>query len=179
MASTRTVTPTKRGDGKSRRDAVQKRIRATFTGTRTFDRSLHKTNLWLKELMELMGWDNRERALSAMRATLHALRDVLPLEEVADLGAQLPSLVRGVYYEGWRPRAAPRRVATFAEFYLLVRENLGPRATGYSNDDLSKFTRACLRVVAKHVSAGEMSDIRNSLRRRLKDLVAVDRTAAP
>jgi len=30
-----------------------------------------------------------------MRATLHALRDRLTVEEVAQLGAQLPMLVRG------------------------------------------------------------------------------------
>src|SRR5688500_5045170 len=79
--------------GSMRKD-TQNRIRATFTGTRVFDRTLHKTNLWLKELMDEMNWNNRERAYSALRATLHTLRDILPMNEVIQLGAQLPILLR-------------------------------------------------------------------------------------
>jgi hypothetical protein len=61
------------------------------------------TNSWLKELMELMGWEDRHRAYHALRVVLHALRDHLTIDEVVTLGAQLPMLVRGFYYEGWHP----------------------------------------------------------------------------
>jgi uncharacterized protein (DUF2267 family) len=44
------------------------------------------------------------------RAWLHAVRDRLPVVEVAPLGAQLPDLLRGVYYDGWSPRPAVERV---------------------------------------------------------------------
>jgi uncharacterized protein (DUF2267 family) len=33
---------------------------------------------------------------------LHALRDRLPPEIAVHLSAQLPMLVRGIYYEGWK-----------------------------------------------------------------------------
>ena len=41
------------------------------------------------------------------RAVLHALRDRIGPIHTAQLGAQLPMLVRGLYYEGWRANAAP------------------------------------------------------------------------
>jgi len=42
-----------------------------------------------------------------VRAGLHALRDRLIPDEAVDLGAQLPMLVRGMHYEGWKPNATP------------------------------------------------------------------------
>lgn len=149
---------------------VQNRIRATVTGTRVFDRTVHKTNQWLKDVMRAMDWDNRERAYQALRATLHSVRDVLTFEEVVQLGAQLPMLLRGVYYEGWSPKSTPIRLKTVGEFFLLVRLHLGPGAK-FTNGELRDFTHACIHVVAKHISAGELREVRAILPRKLKALV--------
>ena len=70
------------------------------TGLDVFDRTVQAANLWLKELMDALGWDDRHKAYQGLRTTLHALRDRLTLEEMAQLGAQVPLLIRGVYYEG-------------------------------------------------------------------------------
>jgi uncharacterized protein (DUF2267 family) len=70
-----------------------------------FESTLQKTNIWIKDVMHALGSDDRQRAYQALRATLHGLRDRLTIEEVAQLGAQLPMLVRGFYYEGWDPTA--------------------------------------------------------------------------
>jgi len=70
------------------------------TGLDVFDRTVQAANLWLKELMDALGWDDRYQAYEGLRTTLHALRDRLTLEEMAQLGAQVPLLIRGVYYEG-------------------------------------------------------------------------------
>lgn len=150
---------------------AKNRIRATSTGTRLFDRSLHKTNIWLKEVMELMNWQNRERALSVLRCTLHSLRDILPTQEIPHLGAQLPVLVRGLYYENWHIHPEPLRLNSVNEFYELVREKLGRGSVRFRNDELRKAIRACLFVVTEHVSAGEIYDIKSLLRRNLRDLI--------
>lgn len=72
---------------------------------RVFDRTLQKTNLWLGDVMAELDTEDRHQAYSALRATLHALRDRLTVDEAAQLAAQLPLLVRGIYYENWRPAA--------------------------------------------------------------------------
>jgi uncharacterized protein (DUF2267 family) len=159
---------------KNQKAAAPKRMRASgrgsFTGTRVFDRSLQKTNLMLKELMIAMNWDSRERALAAFRATLHALRDVLPLGEIIHLGAQLPIIVRGIYYEGWHYNPQPLRLKSVAEFYELVREYMG-NAHGFTTQELKNISRVVLLIINDHVSAGEMGEIRGVLKRQLKALI--------
>ena len=57
-----------------------------------------------------LGTDDRQDAYRAVRGVLHTLRDRLPVEESAQLAAQLPTLLRGVFYEGAGARSGcPRR----------------------------------------------------------------------
>ena len=44
------------------------------TGLEVFDTTLQKTNRWLKELMQILGTEDRHRAYLALFATLHTLR---------------------------------------------------------------------------------------------------------
>jgi uncharacterized protein (DUF2267 family) len=67
------------------------------------DTTLQKTHEWLRDIKEELGFDNDRAAYAALRATLHGLRDQLGTDQVARFGAQLPMLVRGIYYEGWDP----------------------------------------------------------------------------
>ena len=55
---------------------------------------------WINDLMRRLGWQDRERVYLALLATLHALRDCLARDEAVYIGAQLPTLLRGLYYDG-------------------------------------------------------------------------------
>ena len=79
-----------------------------------FDSTLQTTNLWITEILQRLHWRDRHAAYHALRSVLHVLRDRLTIEKVVALGAQLPMLIRGFYYEGWHPLASltknePRR----------------------------------------------------------------------
>ncbi len=78
------------------------------TGLEVFDKTIQTTNSWLNEIGEDLGPD-RQRCYNALRAVLFALRDRLTVEEAADLSAQLPMLIRGIFYEGYRPSIMPQR----------------------------------------------------------------------
>jgi len=47
---------------------------------------------------------------------LHAVRNRIGPENAAHLGAQLPMLIRGLYYEGWDPTGKPTKERHEAQF---------------------------------------------------------------
>ena len=81
------------------------------TGFATFSTTVDKTNRVLKEIERAYGWpqDRRNQSYTALRAVLHALRDRLTVEESAQFAAQLPMLIRGLYYGGWDPSRSSHR----------------------------------------------------------------------
>ena len=93
-----------------------------------------------------------------MRATLHVLRDRLSHAEAVQLGAQLPTLVRGLFYEGWRLADTPARVRSVDEFLGCVAAETGQR--GFHPEPA---VRAVFKVLAEHVSAGEIDDVKGGL----------------
>ena len=135
------------------------------TGVDVFDRTLQKTHIWLKDLMEILGWNDRHEAYLALRATLHALRDRLTIEEVAQLAAQLPMLIRGFYYEGWDPTGKPLRERHRDDFLARIRQEMRPYALDYE-----QVARAVFAVMANRVSEGEIQDIEHVLPEEIREL---------
>jgi uncharacterized protein (DUF2267 family) len=136
------------------------------TGLDVFDRTLHRTNSWLSDIMHVLGSQDRHAAYVAMRATLHALRDRLPVEEVAQLGAQLPMLVRGSYYEGWDPTAKPLKIRHKDEFLARVAQEI----QGDDAADVELVVRAVFAVLAARVTEGEIEDVRHVLPEEVRRL---------
>lgn len=122
-----------------------------------FDPHLELANVWLKELMENLDLKPTEapRALHALRAGLHAIRDRLPTSEVVDLGAQLPTLIRGFYYEGFTLRRDLKQMRTRADMVARVKQELAPDL----HLDPVDVLRAVIHLLVEHVSEGEIRDV--------------------
>lgn len=132
-----------------------------------WDQAIDKGSVWIKELGAELGWTDEHAVLGALRAVLHAVRDRLPSDEAAELAAQLPLLLKGVYFDGWDPSATPARARSRHAFLTLVRRHLGGRA---GEADVEKIIRAVFKLLATHVSEGEIHDVRGALPAELADL---------
>ena len=118
------------------------------------ERSVEKTHIWLKEIAEELGGDRKD-AYRALRAVLHTLRDRLTVDVAAKLAAQLPTLIRGIYYEDWDPSRTPLPLHDVEAFLdHVVREG---RMGGETEASLA--VTAVARVLRAHVSAGEINDV--------------------
>ena len=121
----------------------------------------------LAKLGAQLGVEDRREAYRVLRAYLHALRDRLTVDEAAQLAAQLPELIRGVYYEGWNPSATPVRYRGFADFLDRVASEAGldgETAASYA-------VGAAAEVLRRHVSTGEIDDIRAQLPEELRPIL--------
>jgi uncharacterized protein (DUF2267 family) len=124
------------------------------TGLDVFDTTLQHTNLWLKDLMDQLGVD-RHHAYRVLSATLHAVRDRIGPENAVHLGAQLPILIRGFYYEGWRasPTATkPRHKEDFLDYAS------GDIFRGLGIDP-ERAVRAVFNVMSNRLDAGEIEKL--------------------
>src|ERR1700682_312433 len=116
----------------------------SLTGLDVFDRTVHTTNRWLQELMNLLDGGSRHDAYVALRATLHALRDRLPVEEPAELAAQPERSLEG--------------------FLAGVAVELPIDA------DPESVARAVFALLARRVSDGEIQDVKGVLPTAIREL---------
>jgi uncharacterized protein (DUF2267 family) len=96
---------------------------------------------------------------------LHCLRDRLTIEEAAHLGDELPMLVRGIYYEAWRPAGKPERIRTLEEFLARLSTHLS--SASIAPKDAS---RAVFQVLENHVTPGGIGDVIAELPQQLRAL---------
>ena len=137
-----------------------------MTGIQAVDTSVQKMNLWLNDIMSELQWDSREKAYSALRAVLLTVRDRLTIDESADFSAQLPLIIRGIYYDIWRPSVVPVRIRTKEDFSNCVRQFLRSD-TDY---DAERVSRAVIRVIKKYVTEGEVKDMKALMPKALLDI---------
>jgi uncharacterized protein (DUF2267 family) len=126
-------------------------------GLEGIDETVALTHQWLRDIGHELG-DGPDAAYAALRGVLHALRDWLSTDEVAQLGAQLPMLVRGIYYDGWDPgrKVEHRRDADAFLAHTSARERMDAGAA-------ARAARAVGRVLAAHITPGELDDVLGAL----------------
>lgn len=133
-------------------------------GLEGIDQAVQQTHVWINDVDNRLGWENKPRTYRLIKAVLHALRDHLQVNEAADLGAQLPTLIRGIYYDQWQPAKTPIKDRHLESFLERVDRDFKPDPI----DDTAEAAAAVLAVLSEKVSAGEIADVRNALPKQIR-----------
>lgn len=131
-------------------------------GLAVFDKTLQTTHIWLNEIEAELGPDTKH-AWKVLSTVLHKLRDRLPLTEAAHLGAQLPLLIRGVFYDQFTPARQPTdyNLDQFIEEVAKWLRDARPT-------DPREAIRAVFRVLSRHVARGEIEEVQHLLPQDLR-----------
>ena len=139
----------------------------TVRSIQNFEHALHTANEWLKELNDHPEVRSERDAHSILRTVLHALRDQLSVEESAHLSAQLPMLIRGLYFDGWRPSIVPHRMPE-AEFMQKLHQKLSDKkGVRLAPEQALSLVFALLE---SRVGWGEIGHVKGSLPTYLRNL---------
>jgi uncharacterized protein (DUF2267 family) len=135
------------------------------TGFEVFDKTLQTTNIWLNEIMSDLGPD-RHIAWHVLGSVLRTIRDRLPIGLAAHLGAELPLLVRGTYYDQFRPAEKPNVTRSLDEFLESIQQELKSTRPINAQD----AARSVFRVVSQHIDSGQAAKVRDALPEEVRTL---------
>ena len=134
-------------------------------GLETLDHTVQLTHIWINDLDGRLEWNDKARSYRLLKAVLHALRDLLKVNEAVDLGAQLPGLLRGAYYEQWRPATTPVKKRSMEDFLARVNESF--RRDPLPNPALAVM--AVFQLLTRKITEGEIDDVRHCLPEEIRN----------
>jgi uncharacterized protein (DUF2267 family) len=137
-----------------------------MTGVHEFDDVLQDANAWLKAVMQQLKTEDERIGRAALKATLHVLRDRIPPESAVHLGAQLPTVIRGLYYENWHMAGKPTKERHLEPFldHLATEIPQGMRL------DPESAACAVFEVMSDRMDHGEIAKVVRMLPLELRDL---------
>jgi len=128
----------------------------------SIDAAVSGANVWINEVNRRAGWDNKQRSYRLLRQVLHVLRDHLCVGEAAQLGAQLPTMIRGICYEGCTPSKNPEIESAAEGFIARIQDAFEPDPLGNPEDAIA----AVVDVLDAHSSEGEWMTSKARFQRR-------------
>lgn len=135
------------------------------TRSHAFDQTVSNANLWVNDVARALDTEDHRFAYRALRAWLHALRDRLTVESSAKLSAQLPEVLRGVFYEGWEPTRVPSK---FGPDGYVVRFSHG---AAIPPAQVPVTAAAVTGALSDHLSPGMLSQTLAQLPVGLRELI--------
>jgi uncharacterized protein (DUF2267 family) len=135
-----------------------------------FDHMTQTANAWLVDVASAFGTEDRRFAYRVLRAWLHALRDRLIVDHAAQFAAQLPELIRGVYYDGWNPSSTPMKYGPEEYVQRFASEARIPVA------DVPGAATRVSAVLRRHFSPGQLEEALTALPESLKRLITESNT---
>jgi uncharacterized protein (DUF2267 family) len=136
-----------------------------------FERAIQKADRWIDDLADYLGWTDRHQTYEALGVVLQVLRDRLPVEEAVDLGAQLPILIRGLYYQNWDVSANPEKYRHADEFLGHVRCGLLSHRMEFVPEE--RLVEAVAGLLSDRLSQGELDGIRRALPAEIRGFFSV------
>jgi uncharacterized protein (DUF2267 family) len=136
------------------------------TGVDSLDRSIDKTNTWLADVASSFGTEDRRLAYRVTRSWLHILRDRLPVPVAAHIAAQLPELLRGVFYDGWNPSKVPIKFGRDEYISRFARD------AQIHQSEVPIAGRKVSSAMRKHISDGAINEALGVLPGEIRELIA-------
>ncbi|MFW5698141.1 MAG: DUF2267 domain-containing protein [Fimbriimonadaceae bacterium] len=125
-----------------------------------FETTIQKTDAWLKTFQQQIGTDiNKDQAYHLMRAGLHTIRDRMTVDEAAHFSAQLPLLLRGTFYEGYKPSQQPRTMRTEQDFCNCLDEKINKDVPV----DKKYVLPALFKTLKEQISEGQIKDVESHM----------------
>jgi uncharacterized protein (DUF2267 family) len=137
----------------------------SFTGVDSLDRSIDKANAWLADIEHTFGTTDRRLAYRVLRAWLHSLRDRLSVEVAAHFAAQLPELLRGLFFDGWNPSRVPQKYDRGEYLARFAAE------ASIREPDVRKAAGIVTAVARRHMSDGVVTQALERLPAGLRELI--------
>lgn len=130
------------------------------------NRYVETTQQWIDEVSVFMKVPKRKDfSWNTLRAVLHAIRDRLSPEEAFHFSAQLPMLIRGMFFEGYSISEKPEKY-NLDELIERIEDALVPAM----DLDAEKAFEAVLRVLYDHVSDGQLEDMYRTMPKDIRRL---------
>ena len=132
-----------------------------------FERAIQKADQWIDDLMDRLGWEDRHQTYEALGAVLHVLRDRLPVDEAVDLGAQLPLLLRGLFYQNWDVSVNPEKYRHAQEFLRHIRARLVDLRLEFVPEE--HLVAGVASLLADRLSEGQLASVRRVLPSEIRE----------
>lgn len=140
-----------------------------------FNQFAAKGNEFIKNLARELGHpDDTAKAGRILRATLHALRAQLTVEENIQLLAQLPMFLKAVYVEDWTLRKKEKKAKHLEDFFHEIRK-IDKQTAQYdfhNDEDIDHALAVVFMMLHRHLSLGELEDLKAVLPKDLKILLS-------
>lgn len=135
-------------------------------GLEVIDHTVLLTHEWINDLRDRLGWQSSRDALRLLRVTLAQIRDHLGHDELAQLAAQMPLLIRGMFYEGWSPARTPLQERSIDQFMAPIEAKLAD-VQGWRGQE---SVAAVFQTLTEKITDGEIEDVRAGLPQAIRDM---------
>lgn len=135
-------------------------------GLEVIDHTVLLTHEWINDLRDRLGWKSSRDALRLLRVTLAQVRDHLGHDELAQLSAQMPLLIRGMFYEGWSPSHTPLHERSIDQFMTPIEAKFTDVQDWHGKESVS----AVFQTLNEKISDGEIEDVRAGLPQAIRDI---------